>query len=169
MYGSVAGLFRFFLDAFLVVLYGFMLIIYDKLDLLVILLSFVFILYTIWDFLKLIEYRSEPFNFEIRYNPNSTVILKTINIIIQINDSLPARDIWEVIKKRRSGLYLIPVGLITIFQISNFLEPAGEIKNILTIIAMLITTIIYRIHKVDWTFRGEQERIERVTDDENTD
>jgi len=164
LYGSVAGMFRFFLDAFLIVLYGFMLIMFKRLDVVVVLLTMIFVLYSIWDLLKLIEYREEPFDFTINFDSDSITI---VTICSEIKTNLSMWDILETLHKRKSAVYLIPIAIISWFQLSSVLADFTTWKDLSTIILLLVITLIYRIDKVKWKVRGEQEKIDRVKNDES--
>jgi len=149
LYGSVAGMFRFSLDALLVVLYGFMLILFNKIDILVVLLMIIFFLYTIWDLLKLIEYRKPPFNFE-----NSDIDLNSVRPM--------AREIRSTIGERRSGVYFFFVFIVGLFHLLPIFEQFGHWKDLFTIANLLIITTIYRIDKVKCQIRGDKQKVERV-------
>jgi hypothetical protein len=61
LYGSIAGMGRFFLDAFLVLIYGFILVKYDNFPLVFISILLIYWLYAVWDGLRIFEYQNDPF------------------------------------------------------------------------------------------------------------
>ncbi|EMA13245.1 hypothetical protein, partial [Haloarcula marismortui] len=150
LYGSFVGMLRFFLDAFLVVLYGFMLTVYRQLELVAALLVLIFILYTIWDFLKLAEYRKPPFD---RFGGWENADRSYENFIISLIKNLIGRE---------SIIYLVPISAIFAIEYANCLESLGLWKDVLIIIALLIVTTVYRIHKVNWNLLGDEEKIGRT-------
>jgi len=160
LYGSVSGMLRFFLDAFLVVLYGFMLIVYEQLEIVAALLGIIFILYTVWDFLKIAEYRIEPFNgcWNLRFN------IHYIWIFLSFGKSLICK-----LHKRRSLTFTFPIIFVFFIEYSNLGESFGLWKDSAIIITLLIITFFYRVEKVKRTFRGEKEKIDRVKDTNETD
>lgn len=158
LYGSVAGMIRFFLDAFLVVLYGFMLIVYEKLELVAALLVVIFFLYTIWDLLKLAEYRREPFNSKPGNNRTtpSRILNFAVSLILKLHE-------------RRSLSYLIPLIIVFLIEISAVLESLGLWKDTAVIFFLFVITLLYRADKVSWRFRGDEEKIARVEGENETD
>lgn len=159
LYGSVAGMLRFFLDAFLVVLYGFLLIVYEQLEIVVALLVVIFLLYTIWDFLKLAEYRKEPFDGDENQSQNDNSLLSFgCSIICKLCE-------------RRSIIYFAFVLAVFIlevfvFDMSVFL---GLWEDVIVILLLFAITIIYRIDKVEWTYLGDEEKIARIEGTDEAD
>ncbi|WP_424005620.1 hypothetical protein ACOZ4I_20355 (plasmid) [Haloarcula salina] len=156
LYGSVAGMLRFFLDAFLVVIYGFMLIVYEQLEIVAALLALIFFLYTVWDGLKLAEYRKEPFD----------------RLEDQGQDENPTQNfIYSLVVKlceRRSLIYFVLLLLVSIFEFANILEFVGLWKDSAVLLVLFGITIVYRIDKVDWTYLGDKEKIVQVEETDST-
>ncbi|WP_424016244.1 hypothetical protein ACOZ4N_00310 (plasmid) [Halorientalis pallida] len=146
LYGSLAGMLRFFLDAFLVVLYGFMLIVYEQLEIVVALLVLIFLLYTIWDLLKLAEYRRGPFDEEGDEN-------QEVGYVCHLHQKL-----WE----RRSLVYFLLLLPVFLFEVLSVFEGLGYWKDAAIILVLFLITTTYRFDKVEWRFRGEEEKIARV-------
>ncbi|PGF15630.1 hypothetical protein CP556_05510 [Natrinema sp. CBA1119] len=153
LYGSVAGMFRFFLDAFLVVIYGFMLIMYEELKIVTALLVLIFFLYSVWDLLKLMEYRREPFDKEGDQSQDDGLLKRFGSFGLSIT--------WKLFE-RGSLLYLLPLVFVSLIEFSGFFESHGLWKDAAVIIALFVISITYRINKVEWTFYGDEEKIARV-------
>lgn len=147
LYGSLAGLLRFSLDAILVLLYGFLLIQYRNFGVFFATLIFIFIIYTIWDALKIIEYRlltNFDGSFGSLWDNKRNLINRT----------------WE----RESMKYL--VGHVLLFLIYVFaLNLDIYVTAISTVVLFLlyILTFHYRACKMGKQLSADEEKICRYT------
>jgi hypothetical protein len=152
LYGSFAGMIRFFLDAFLVVLYGFTLIKYKQLEFVTFLIWVIFILYVIWDVLKLVEYRKEPFDND--------------KYIFSLNKHFVKSFICKLCYDRKSLKYSVIFTFILTFEICTLCEFLNVWKDIVTVGLLIIFTLLYRLDKLDYQWRADKEIIAKVEDDD---
>jgi hypothetical protein len=153
LYGSLAGMLRFFFDAFLVVLYGFMLIVYEQLEIVVALLVLIFFLYTVWDLLKLAEYRQGPFDEE----GDEDQEVGFVHHLLQ--------KLWD----RRSLVYFLLLFSVFLVEVLSVAESLEYWKDAVIIFVLFLITTTYRFDKVEWRFRGKEEKIARVKKNETSE
>lgn len=148
LYGSVAGLLRFSIDAFLVVLYGFLLLQFDNFGVFVLTLTIIFFLYVIWDILKLLEYRRPPFNKKRLTHDDDWV-----------------RQLFGKLEEKRSASYfLVHVVLLAVYQVSNMWDFYVGLLNVMILILLYVATFRYRAEKVNWRIGGKRHVIDKITE-----
>lgn len=155
LYGSVIGLFRFSLDAFLVLLYGFILVMFDDFEVVFTTLVFVYWLYAVWDGLKLLEYREDSLE---TYGRGLDDVK---------NAAHDVRDLLSEVWKEHSLKVALAFGTVWIlYTVAAFLGLPGRYRNPFVLIVLAVGTLWYRIKKVSH-WRGDPDVVRRISDNDD--
>lgn len=151
LYGSFAGMMRFFLDAFLIVCYGFILVMFEQFGIVFFTLVVIFGLYTFWDGLKVVEYRMEPW-----------MPISEGDDIVEEGDISHWRWYLRKIWDRHSLKYfVILAAAFIVYLVNRWFLGISELDWVFLAI-LFIATFTYRLQKMDWTIHGDPNDLEEI-------
>jgi hypothetical protein len=148
LYGSIAGLFRFSLDAFLVVLYGFLLTQFRNFEVFLLTLTGIFGIYMIWDALKIIEYRRGPYSQGFNGGRFSRWWHLT-------------RHTWG---RKSMKFFLGHVFTVAVYLGGLELGANPGIVSTVVLSLLIMMSVIYRASKVKWNLSADKEKIQQFED-----
>ena len=148
LYRSIPGMFRFFLDAFLIVLYGFMLLMFERFGVVFLTLVVVFGLYVVWDWLKIVEYWNEPWVDATEEDTGEN----------QGSVGWYIRALWN----QKSLKYFFVLSVVFAVYLGNrwFL---GVVRlDWVFLGGLILATTIYRFEKMEFNHRGPPKVVARI-------
>lgn len=152
LYGSASGMARFVLDAILIVLYGFVLLTFERFGVVFFVLVVVFLLYTVWDWLKVFEYRKQPW-------VDPTVAPGGGDVDV-------SRPRWYLreLRDRESLDYFFVLAVAFLLYLGSRWLDATHLVDWAFLGVLFIATTRYRLEKMNWQLRGKRSVVERIED-----